>query len=298
MVKQKVILVGPFVGELYWEFFRFAPYVFKQNDRNYPLVVLTRPDRYDIYGDRAIEFIPLTIKGDSTKRFGECFKMIGLEIDDYKKIADTFRQQMELKYKIVDHFIPPFKKPMYLDKDYYPISHRLFDYKPRSANKKLVDDFLKNVTKPIVILAPRYRKNFKRNWPHWNEFYDKIERTKWNDKFEFIICGKENEYVPDKKNRFLDINQIQMNKNSSLFGLLLEIIGRATLTVGSQSAIPNISLLKKVKAIEWGNQRHLHTVTYNVYKVPVRFLDSPKFDIDVCKVFNTMVVELTQLMHK
>jgi len=298
MIKQKVVLVGPFVGELYWEFFRFAPYVFKQNPRNYPLVVLTRPDRYDIYGERAIKFIPLGIKGDSINRFGECFKMIGLDIEDYDKISKNFYEQMSLKYKIVNHFVPPFKKPQYLDKDYYPLEDRLFEYKTRSDNISLVNNFLKNNNKPIVILAPRYRKNFKRNWPYWQELYDKICETKWNEKIEFVICGKKDEYIPDEKDRFKDINQIYQNNNSSLFGLMLEIIKKSKLTIGSQSAIPNISLLHKVPVIEWGNQRQLHTITYNIYDTPVKFFDSPQFNIDIHRVFNEMIIQVNAILNE
>ena len=297
MVKEKVILVGPFVGELYWEFYRFAPYVFKQNKHNYPLVVLTRPDRYDIYGERAIEFSPLVLKGDSTKRFGECFKMIGLDYNDYRAIEKTFFRQMRNKYDIVEHFVPPFTKPDYLNKDFYPVHKRLFDYKPRKRNIELIDSFLNNVTKPIVVLAPRYRKNFKRNWPHWKEFYDKLIQTKWHEKFEFIICGKENEYVPDELKRFKDINDVKLDEKSSLFGLLIEIISRSKLTIGSQSAIPNISLLFKIPALEWGNQKQLHTITYNPYRTSVTYLDSPNFDVPLQNVFNKMVIQLSNIKH-
>jgi len=288
--------VGPFVGELYWEYFRFAPYVFKKNPKNYPLVVLTRPDRYDIYGERAIEFSPLTIKGDSIKRFGECFRMMGLTGDDYLRISTAFRKEMEKKYRIIDHIIPPIAKPDYLNKDYFPIKDRLFEYIPRDKNVDIIDNFLKDVTKPIVIIAPRYRKNFKRNWPYWQQFYDKIYDTKWNEKFEFIICGKEHEYVPDDKFRFKDLSFIKEQDGMSLFGLLLEIMKRSELTVGSQSAIPNISLMNKVPVIQWGNQRKLHTVTYNIHKTPVRFFDSPNFDIDINKVFNAMIIQLNEIM--
>jgi len=296
-MKQKVILVGPFVGELYWEFFRFAPYVFFKNKNNFPLVVLTRSDRYDIYGDRAIEFIPLNINNDSIKRFGECFGMIGLDYDDYRKITKTFNKEMRTKYDIVDHITPPFKKPEYLNKDFFPLHQRIFDYKTRDDNVLLVNDFLNNNKKPIVVLAPRHRKNFKRNWPYWQEFYDKIYNTKWNEKIEFVICGKKNEYVPDEKNRFKDITNIIQTDNSSLFGSMIEIIKRSELTIGSQSAIPNISLLFKKPVIEWGNQKHLHTVTYNIYKTPVRFFDSQQFDIEMSKVFNAMVIQLNEILN-
>jgi len=297
MKKQDVILVGPFTGELYWEFFRFAPYIFFQQKQhnNIPLVVLTRPDRYDIYGERCIEFAPLTIKGDSEYRFAECFRMMGLDYIDYMKIVKVFNIQMAKKYNIIQHYYPPHKKPDYLLKDYYPLCNRLFDYKVRKDNRKLIKKFIKKVTKPIVILAPRYRKNFKRNWPYWNDLYDKLEKTGWNKKIEFIICGKKGEYVPDRKKRYKDINEITLTNNSSLFGLLLELMIYNNLTIGSQSAIPNISLLYKKPVIEWGNQRHLHTVTYNLYNTPVIFFDTNDFKIPLDRMFNTIVVKLTDI---
>jgi len=296
--KEKVILVGPFLGELYWEFFRFAPYVFyKQKQmKNIPLVVLTRPDRYDIYGKRCIKFNPLNLKNDGITRFAECFRMMNFSNTDYEKIIKTYYIQELSNFDIVSHIYPPFTKPYCLDKDYYPLNQRIFKYKVRDDNKILIEEFLKDVKKPIVILAPRFRKNFKRNWPYWNDLYDKIEQTKWIDKIEFIICGKDGEYIPDKKNRFKDINDIKLTENSSLFGLLLELMRYNKLTIGSQSAIPNISLLYKKPVIEWGNQKHLHTVTYNIFNTPVIFFDSPNFKIPIDKMFNKIVIELSNLL--
>jgi hypothetical protein len=70
------------------------------------------------------------------------------------------------------------------------------------------------------------------------------------DNYEFILCGKEGEYIKDERNRFLDINNIQLNDNTSLIGILLSLMDKSILTIGSQSAIPNLSLLKKIKVIE------------------------------------------------
>jgi len=296
-MKKKIILVGPFVGELYWEYFRFAPYVFKKNINNYPLVVLSRLDRYDIYGERCCEFIPLNIDGDSINKFGECFRMTGMLHQKYYEIVSAFKLEMDKKYNVITHFFPPFKKPDFTNKKYYPLSKRLFEYLPRKENDEAILKFLKDIKKPIILLAPRYRKNFKRNWPYWQKLYNKIYDSKWDEKFEFVICGKENEYVSDKYNRFKDINQIPINDNISLFGLLLSLMKYVKLTIGSQSAIPNISLLNKVKAIEWGNQKHLHTVTYNIYNTPVIFFNSPNFDIDMIKIFDTISIELNNILR-
>ena len=91
--------------------------------------------------------------------------------------------------------------------------------------------------------------------------------------FNFIICGKDPDYLPDVKNRFNDLNQIEQNINTSLIGLLMSLLKRAFYTVGSQSAIPNISLLYRVSALEWGNQKEYHVNEYNILKTPVTFIE-------------------------
>ena len=65
--KKLAVLMGPFVGELYWEGGRFAPmlphmiqseYKFKK-DITY--IILTRKERFDLYGKFADILVPLKI---------------------------------------------------------------------------------------------------------------------------------------------------------------------------------------------------------------------------------------------
>ena len=56
-IMEDAILMGPFVGELYWEAGRFAPMLPKmyQHDRKNKIqhpkyIILTRQDRFDLYG--------------------------------------------------------------------------------------------------------------------------------------------------------------------------------------------------------------------------------------------------------
>ena len=60
----KAVLFGPFLGELSWEFYRFAPYAIYLKKRNpdIKLIVLTRKERFDLYGKHADILIPLRIK--------------------------------------------------------------------------------------------------------------------------------------------------------------------------------------------------------------------------------------------
>jgi hypothetical protein len=121
----------------------------------------------------------------------------------------------------------------------------------------------------------------KEIWSKWQEFYDLLVRqSDLLQDFNFIICGKKGEYLPDKRSRFFDMNEIRLGEKSSLVGLLLVILERAFFTFGSQSAIPNMSLLLKVDVLEFGCQRALHTKTYNVTNTPITFLDNRNYDID------------------
>jgi hypothetical protein len=162
----------------------------------------------------------------------------------------------------------------------------LYKYEPRDENYTLVNHFLPKNEKKNVILSPRFRKGFKRNWKHWKEFYDILASDKdLLKKFNFIICGKKGEYVPDVKNRFLDMTTIPRTGGSSLVGLLLVILENSVFTFGSQSAIPNISLLYGVEVLEFGCQKRLHTVTYNVKKTPITFIENKNYNINPEEIF-------------
>lgn len=282
--KQKAILMGPFVGELYWEAGRFAPMLpfmknkqFKGKDIKY--IILTRQDRFDLYGKFADILVPLRIENDYITRKPECFRLIGLGNEEYQNTAKKFREKYEQKYHIVKHVYPKITKPAFTNKNQFPRSQMKFVYKPRQENYDLVDAYLPT-DKPLVVLAPRYRKGFRRNWSKWPEFYDMLYNQKdlMND-FNFIVCGKDGEYMPDEHHRFLDMNDIKIGKKSSLVGILLAILERAFFTFGSQSAIPNLSLLYKVDVLEFGCQKALHTKTYNVTDTPITFIDNRKYDL-------------------
>jgi hypothetical protein len=54
---------------------------------------------------------------------------------------------------------------------------------------------------------------------------------------------------------------------------------RAYFTFGSQSAIPNISLLFKVDVLEFGCQKKLHTKTYNITNTPITFIENRNYNL-------------------
>lgn len=274
------------MSEFYWEFGRFAPYIIYLKNTKYKdvnLIVLTRPENFDIYGKHASILVPFRLK-NSDKFKADCFKLHGISEKEYLSIIEIFKTQYSTKYDILETVFPDISGRLFSKKSYYPEKKKVYDYQPRDANAILLNTYLDN--RPLVIFGPRYRTGFKRNWPYWNKLYDLI----WDDKnltkkYNFIICGKNPDYISDKKDRFLDINNIKQNINTSLVGLTIESMKRAILTIGSQSAIPNISLLFKVPVIEWGHEKELHTKTYNPFNVKVDFIQDLNYNVEPEKIF-------------
>jgi len=291
MKKEDAVLMGPFVGELYWECGRFAPMLpfmrsKKYKKRNVKYIIYTREERFDLYGKFASILVPLRIDGDYVgKKQPNCFRLNGLNPEEYEEISKKFRKKYEVKYNIMEHIYPNVKKGFFDRKHQYDRQRMVFKFAPRENNYNLVDAYLPK-DKPIVVISPRFRIGFRRNWIHWQSFYDMLYEDKdLNEFYNFIICGKVNEYVPDKYDRFLDMNKIKLNGSSSLVGILLVIMEKAFFTFGSQSAIPNISLLYKVPVLEFGCQKSLHTKTYNVHNTSIVFIDDCKYDIEPKKIY-------------
>lgn len=285
--KPKAVLMGPFIGEMYWECGRFAPMLpfyklKKYKKQNLKFIILTREERFDLYGRYADILVPLRINGDYEKLQPNCFRLNGYPQTEYENLKNTFYSKYKKRYDILEHVIPDISKRLFANKYQFSRQNMIFKYKPRAENYEIVNDYLPKNDKPIVVIAPRFRKGFKRNWNRWSDFYNTLYKDKpLMDKFNFILCGKVGEYIPDQKHRFYDMNDMKVGKRSSLIGLLLVIMEKAFFTFGSQSAIPNISLLYNVEVLEFGCQKTLHTKTYNFNNTPITFIEDKKYNIEV-----------------
>lgn len=299
MEKEDAILYGPVVSEMYWEAARFAPIIAyhklkKYRKKNYKYIVLTRQDRFDLYGKYADILVPLKIEGDGSKLLPNCWRLNGFPNSQYIGISQTFKRKYQERYNIVNHYFPDVTKGKFTNKSQYSPKEMIFKYEPRKDNYGLIRENIPD-DKPIVVIAPRYRPGFKRNWKNWQKFYDSLCKSDFlMNNFNFVICGKEGEYIPDKENRFPDINNIKLTPNSSLIGLLLTLLDKAFFTVGSQSAIPNISLLKGIEVLEWGHQKSLHIKSYNIMNTPVTFLEDRKYNTPV----GVILKKLKRLLEK
>jgi len=292
-MKEKAILVGCFVGELGWEFMRFSailPYYYKKyKKQNVKFVVMTRQDRFDIYGQYADIFVPLRIDGDGTKYKPDCFRLMGYPVKKYMNVVNQFYNKYQKRFEIIKHVYPKMENKLFARKNQFSNKEMIFKWKPRPENLRILELYINN-DKKIIVLAPRFRKGFRRNWSRWQEFFDMIiSNNKLTEKYNFIICGKNPECLDDKKKRFLNINSIELNNNISVVGLTIECIKKSILVIGSQSAIPNMAMFLDTESLMWGHQCRLHKVTYNIKKTPVHFVEDMHYNIGPDIIFNKMI---------
>ena len=289
-MKEKAILVGPCLGEFYWEAARFASHIIWKRKVQYPdkdikFIVLTRNDRYDLYGLHVDKIFEFTLT-DEDSYIQNGYRLDGFPPQQYDLVTGHFKSICR-EYDIIEHIYPDISKSQFCNKDQFSKKQMSYDFYPRFENGKRVAEYL-GERNQLVVLAPRFRKKMERNWPYWQQLYDLIRKSDIWTEYTFIICGNKNSYVPDYKDRFLDINKIPIDNKVSLSGFLIEILKNSILTVGSQSAIPNLSLLLGTEVLEWGHQEQFHTVDYNPFNTPITFLPDFKYDVKPETVFEKM----------
>ncbi len=293
-MKKDAIIFGPVIGEMAWEFFRFSPILsYKINElknRDITYIIFTRPDRFDMYGEYADILVPLIIEDEKEKYIQDCFRLINYPYSEYELLINKFKNKYQDRYNIIQHIYPDIRNKNHQNKNQFNKNKMIFEWKPRKQNKIEIDNYINNYKKSVII-SPRFRKGLRRNWPYWNEFFDLIDNdNELKQKYNFIICGNPPDYIPDKKNRFYDINNINININEiSKIGLTIESIKRSILTIGSQSGIPNISMYLGIPVLEWGHQKILHTKTYNIKNTKIHFIEDMKYNISPEIIFNKMI---------
>lgn len=144
-MKKLAYLIGPFIGELRWEYYYFVPYIIHlmKKEPNRTFIIFTRTNRFDLYGSYAKIFVPLKIKNDSTEHQNK-FKINDFGINDFNILRKAFVDKYKTRYKILDETFPDISRFLYKLKWQYPRSKMNYDFQPRKANKKLIDMFVES----------------------------------------------------------------------------------------------------------------------------------------------------------
>lgn len=235
--KERCFLIGPFIGELAWEYYRFAPYIIhlKREHPTIKFIVFTRKTRFDLYGKYADILIPLKIPEDSSEN-QLCFKMKNINVEQYEIFSRSFKKQYENKYKIVQHICPDISMFYYQLRWQYSRTLMNYDFKPRINNKKIVDRYISSYDILLDIETEyEYSKNIKKV-SHLEEYFV--------------------EYI---------------DHNSSITGCLIESIKKCKYVIGNLSSdVSRLALLLKTPLItinEKLNDDDIHLI--NPYNTPV-----------------------------
>ena len=244
-IMKSIMLFGPFIGSLSWEFYRFAPFViFLKNI--YPerhIAVLTRPERFDLYGQYANYLVPLKLdKNDKKQQM--FFTIKDFDFNKYGKLIIRFNTMYSKRFFVDDHYYPDISDFRYKVRWQFSKSNMCYDFQPRIENKILVDDLLK--TKKAMLIIPN-------NNEHFQEITEYIDNSKLRNNFSFFSYGYSNEI-------FKDINSIKLNNNISQLGIIIELIKRSVITISPKSDITHLSLLLKVPVLSWGNKINLNLI--------------------------------------
>jgi len=286
-------------GEFGWEILRTTPHILWTYRTKYKkrvkLIVCSRQDRYDLYGEDVDIFHPFELDEPHMKQ--DCFKLFGLRDRDYYDYFNYLVQLYSKKYNIIEKICPKIDNKKYTQRAQFPLNQMDYDFKPRKDCKSIYD-FLYKTDKPSIVIAPRYRKGVKRNWPYWKEFYDLIEPLK--KEYDFIICGKEPDVRLDNRFNSATVSSIDWDEDISwsLVGLIITIMKNSILTIGSQSGLPNLSNLLGTPTLQWGNEKHEHTRTYNVKNTETRFIDDKTFNIPPDIIYNELITILEKRKNK
>jgi hypothetical protein len=268
------ILFGPFVGEVGWEIFRWSGFVrkYKSDHPNKKIIVCSRNDMYDLYNGYIDEFVPLEIQNEKP----DCY--LARNLQNHDEILKSLTEKYP-NYYILN------PSQFGLNRNVFGVSDMSFELTPREKNIAIIESIVFGINKSILVIAPRHRQDeTKRNWgvDRWMKFYELIFKSK---EYFTIIAGKSPSFVVPPKNYGFYILEEFVDDQSSLIGLTTEAIKRSKLTIGSQSSIPQLSLLLKTPVISWGNQKRRHSIDENIMRTKCVFFDDPKYTIDPSIIF-------------
>lgn len=233
-MKDKIdsLLFGPFIGELNWELYRFAPYAIyhKKENPDKKLIVLTRNSRFDLYGKHADILVPLKIRFDQFHKVNK-FRLDNYPKESYELISKYFFEKYNKTTNIVDHFYPRVDW-RYSLKWQYPRDEMDFDFHPRQRNIDLVNSFIGNV-KDYIVLDLKDSIAVGGNTIHLKDFVEDIGDE---------IDAKESSFIGSAICLLMKSKAIVGNFNSAITRLGA-LIGKPVITFNEERSDDEIHLL-------------------------------------------------------
>jgi len=141
--KKKVILSGPFIGDPRWECLYFCGHVlYLVTTENLGLVVCTRPDRFDLYGQYADILVPLRFQESESLFNG--FADESVSSSRYHVYAKKFASYYQKKFNVVKHIYPEVSGFSSLVKWQFPRHQVNYSFRPRKKCYRKVRHLLED----------------------------------------------------------------------------------------------------------------------------------------------------------
>lgn len=229
-MEEKAILAGPFVGSLEWELYRFAPYInfLKKRKPETKLIVLTYPERFDLYGQYANILVPLKL--DNTRISDQnCFGLDNFNTSVYRAVASFFFSKYISKYKISSHIYPNIKGYRSEIKWQFPREKMDYDFRPNISNSNAT----KNIKLDIFVDL---------SWLN----SPTIKRTVLEDIYKFNSSFIEYDNIEKK---------IQLEVGATKLGCAISLIKKSNFVIGNlDSPISHLAILLKKPLLSIGKQ--------------------------------------------
>jgi hypothetical protein len=244
-MKESAYLIGPFIGELEWEFYRFAPYIInlKKLHPECKFIIYTRPSRFDLYGKYADILVPLNLKNDE-ELIKEYFSIKYFDIVKYNILIKYLFKKYTKRYQIIKHLYPDIEIWRRRIKWQFPRNEMDYDFKPRRKNTEIIGSLFDSTNS--VFICP----------------YDsEIRHTVYNYNYEPIML----DWVQD----------IVKNQNDGLscsfIGCVIEILKECSFVVGNMSSsVSKLALLLKIPVISINEKMDYDSISLlNPFNIPV-----------------------------
>lgn len=227
---RSAFLVGPFVGELSWEFLRFAPYIIhlKKSVPKAKLIVFTRPLRFDLYGQYADILVPLNIPSDEVeKQF--CFIYKDLTCGNYNVLAKRLLSKYETRFSIIRHIYPDITYFYSKLKWQFPRGSMDYDFRPRKLNVDVTKKYIEEKNRIVLV-------NFN--------FYEEKNLSKYLESLEFS---------PIFIDLFSGFILMEKKEECSFLGCVIELLKQCEFVVTKfNTYIAHLSLLVGTPVISVG----------------------------------------------
>ena len=243
-MKQNAYLVGPFIGELEWELYRFAPYAIhlkKENPKN-KLIVFTRNPRFDLYGKYADILVPLNLKNEN-EYVQNGFGIEKFDLYKFNILKDFYFKKYRKRFIVDDHIFPfvvTWRKKI---KWQFPRSKMNYDFKPREENYSTLEKLFDSSSNVFVD----------------NKDSD-IRHALYN-------AG----YNPIMKHWLVDIVKKENGSQVSYLGCLMVLLKDCKFVVASmQSIVGRLALLLKIPIISIDEKMSYDSISLlNPFEIPV-----------------------------